>query len=415
MLASLFACLGALIAAIVPGFASALRAPEIGRTTLALALPPPPKSRPIATAPVSTWQTVRVESGETLGEIFERLDLPASTMQRLLDHPGAKKPLTRLRAGEEFAFDMPAPGELRAIRFDRGEDARVELHLDGDKVREKVAERAVERRVQIASGEIRSSLYAAGAKAGLSNAIINEMANVFSYDIDFAQDLREGDHFSVVYEEIWRDGERLRNGGIVATSFTNRGKRYTAVRFERDGKPEYFSAEGRPLKKSFMRMPIEFARITSGFGARRHPILGRMRMHTGVDYAAGTGTPIMAAGDARVSFAGWKSGYGRTIILDHGRGYSTLYGHMSRLGKYKTGARVGQGQVIGYVGASGLATGPHLHYEFRIGGVHRNPLSVTMPPPEPLRGAMMAKFKQASAPAMAQLQMLDGKKLARAN
>lgn len=415
MLASLFACLGALILAIVPGFANTMRVSQIGRTTLALTLPPLPKSQPLQTLPASTWHTVSVRSGETLGVIFERLGLPASTMQRLLEHPGAKRPLTQLRVGEEFAFDMPAPGELRAIGFDRGENAHVELHLDDDEVREQVFERAVERRMQIASGEISSSLYAAGAQVGLSNAIINEMANVFSYDIDFAQDLREGDHFSVVYDEIWCDGERLHNGGILAASFSNRGKRYTAVRFERDGKPEYFSAEGRPLKKSFMRMPIEFARISSGFGTRRHPILGRMRMHKGVDYAAGSGTPIMAAGDARVSFAGWKSGYGRAIILDHGRGYSTLYGHMSRFGKYKTGARVGQGQVIGYVGASGLANGPHLHYEFRVGGVHRNPLSVTMPPPEPLRGAMMAKFKQATAPVTAQLQMLDGRKLARAN
>src|SRR5690606_38738508 len=151
-----------------------------------------------------------------------------------------------------------------------------------------------------------------------------------------------------------------------------------------DGRVEYFDAEGRPMKKSFLRMPIEFARLSSRFSnARRHPVLGKVRAHRGVDYAAGTGTPIMTAGDGRISFAGWQNGYGRTIIVDHGNKTTTLYAHMSRLGKYKKGARVRQGDVIGYVGATGLATGPHLHYEFRIAGVHRDPLTVTLPKPEP--------------------------------
>src|SRR5690606_12869271 len=186
------------------------------------------------------------------------------------------------------------------------------------------------------------------------------------------------------------------------------GKLYSGFRFTRPGgKPEYFTAAGRPLKKNFIRMPIAYARMSSKFGARRHPVLGTMRMHKGVDYAAATGTPIMAAGDARVQFAGKQRGYGNVVILDHGRGHTTLYAHMSRFGKYRQGQRVPQGAVIGYVGATGMATGPHLHYEFRVNGAHRNPLSVTMPPPDPLAGSQLAAFRAQSAPALARIQMVE--------
>jgi len=355
---------------------------------------------------------VQVQSGQTLGAVFEQMGVPASVMHLVLEVPSARA-LSRLRAGAEIAFDLSQGGELRGLRFERDEASRVELQLAGGKIKESIIERPLERRVMVASGEITSSLYAAGAKAGLSNAAINQMANAFSYDIDFTQDLRDGDHFQVVYEELWRDGERLRSGGVVAASFVNRGKEHTALRYVQNGKEEYFDLTGRPLKKSFMRMPIEFARISSRFNPnRRHPVLGTVRAHKGVDYAARTGTPIMAAGEARVSFVGWQNGYGRTVVLDHGRGYTTLYGHMSRFGDYKTGQRVGQGAVIGFVGMTGLASGPHLHYEFRVNGVHRDPLTVTMPKPEPLTGTALAQFRAATAPAMAQLKRVEGVRLA---
>lgn len=417
MLASLFATLGVLVAAIVPGFDNALREPQahLVHTTQALALPPLPK-RTRTSAAVDSWRIVRVEPGQTLGALFSQLDLPTATMYRLLEHPGMKAPLTRLHAGDELAFDLPRPGQLRALRFDQDDGKRVVLQLDGDRVRTQVIERPVERRVNIVSGEITSSLYAAGAKAGLGVATINQMANAFSFDIDFAHDLRDGDRFNVVYEELWRDGERVGGGHMLAASFVNEGTRYSAFGYEATpGKVEYFDAEGRPLKKAIMRMPVEFSRISSVFtSGRRHPILGRMRAHKGVDFAAGSGTPIMAAGDARVSFVGWKSGYGRAVILDHGRGVTTLYGHMSRFGKYKTGQHVTQGNTIGYVGMTGLATGPHLHYEFRLNGVHRDPLKVTMPKPEPLRGAALATFRLKTAPAVAQLQLVEGPRFAKA-
>lgn len=416
ILASVFAALAIFVATIIPGFAAAIAGQEeaADHTTVALALPT--LSTPAANARLPdapAWQSVTVRSGQTLGAVFEQVGVPAAVMLEVLALPSANKALSRVRAGAELAFDIGQDGRLRALAFERDESARVEVRLEGDKYVENVIERPIERRLMIASGEIDSSLYAAGEKAGLGPAVINQMANAFSYDIDFTQDLRVGDTFQVVYEEVWRDGERLRSGDVVAASFNNRGKEFTALRFERNGKYEYFDLAGRPLKKGFMRMPIEFARISSRFNPRRkHPVLGTVRAHRGVDYAAATGTPIMAAGDGRITFAGWQNGYGRTIIIDHGRGYTTLYAHMSRLGKYKVGSRVQQGSTIGYVGATGLASGPHLHYEFRVNGVHRDPLTVTMPKPDPLTGAELAAFRAATAPAMAQLKRIEGVRLA---
>ena len=405
MLASLFATMSAMIVAIVPGFATAMRAPHVERTTLALALPALPK---FSTAvPTNNWQILRVHKGQTLVSLFDDLGLTANTLQRVLAQPGAAITLKHLHEGDQLAFDIGHPGELRGLRFDKNDNTRVEIRIGQNTIKTTVTKRPTEIRLEATSGVIEGSLFAAGKRAGLSEAAIREMTNAFSYDIDFAQDMKPGDSFQVVHEEIWRDGERLRNGSVIAASFDTGGKRYYAYRYVHDAKTEYVDENGRPLKKSFMRTPVEFTRISSGFtAARLHPILGTMRAHHGIDYAAPTGTPITAAGDARINFAGWKNGYGNCIILDHGRGYTTLYGHMSRLGKYRVGAHVTQGTVIGYVGMTGLATGPHLHYEFRINGDYRNPLTVTMPKPEPLTGAALAQFRAQTAPALAQLQRL---------
>ncbi|MFN3965995.1 M23 family metallopeptidase [Silanimonas lenta] len=402
----------ALTASVVPALYRAMDGGAADTLTLAVALPPPPPPAAEAVAPASEWRTVRIASGQTLGSVFADLGLSPRTMHRLLEVPEAKQMASRLQVGSELAFEIGPDGELRGLRFDQDESRRIALAVTEDGVRREVIERPIERRTLVAGGTITSSLFADGARAGLSAPVMLDMVKALQYDIDFAQDLREGDSFQIVYEELWREGERLRDGGVVAVNFVNQGKHYTALRFEHEGRAEFFDLEGRPLRKSFMRTPIEFARLTSGFGARRHPILGRMRMHNGVDYAAPVGTPIFAAGDARVKFAGWQNGYGRTVILDHGNGVTTLYAHMSRLGPHRVGERVRQGQTIGYVGASGLATGPHLHYEFRVNGVHRNPLTVTMPKPEPLKGPALAEFRRATAPALAQLRRLEGTQLA---
>lgn len=406
--ASLFTTIGALLATIVPGFSNAIDTPLVTHSTLTLPLPPLPASKAQG-VPGENWELLRVKPGQTVSGLFDDLGIPSTTLARVLDHPGAREALTHLRPGAEIALDLPREGELRALRFDRDASHRVELLLSGDSVREKVTERATMVRTVVTSGEITSSLYSAARKAGLPASAVATMTDeIFKYDIDFDKDLQPGDRFSVVMDETWREGERIDTSKILAATFTTGGKTYTGFRFERGGKtPEYFDISGRPLKKSFIRMPVTYTRISSTFGMRKHPVLGTIRGHKGIDYAAPTGTPIMAAGDAQVKFVGTQRGYGNVIILDHGKGYSTLYGHMSRFGKVRAGQRIAQGTIIGYVGMTGLATGPHLHYEFRVNGVQRNPASVTMPPPTPLAGTELAAFRAQTAPAMARIEGME--------
>jgi murein DD-endopeptidase MepM/ murein hydrolase activator NlpD len=408
LLAGALLFVGTAVVAVVPGLAKATRSPSAGVEPALVTLPLRLPALTDANSRISTgWQFVRVHSGQTLGAVFSQLGLPASLMQRLLEASSARSALSHLRTGQELAFELDGDGQLRTLRFDKGLEQRVSLSVDGDNIRERIDARPVERRTEIAGGTIHNSLYADGARAGLSSGAINELANVFKYDIDFAQDVRDGDSFQVVYEELWRDGQQVGSGNIIAATFSNRGKHFNAFRFEHDGQIEYFDETGRPLRKALMRMPIEFARLSSTFGMRNHPILGRMRMHKGVDYAAPKGTPIMAAGAGRVKYMGWQNGYGRCVEIDHGQGRSTFYGHMSKWGPEKVGQHVGQGSIIGYVGMTGLATAPHLHYEFRIHEKQVNPLTVTMPRPEPLKGAELARFRSETAPAVAKLQLAE--------
>jgi len=411
--ASLAATAGALLLAIVPGFNTAVDVPHSTRlTTLSLSLPALPVAAEDA-PPAAEWMPVTVEKGQTLGAIFNDLGIPAATMHALLEQPGARDALTRLRPGAQLGFDFhPATdgtrGSLRALRYDRNETERVELALAGDTVVETVIERPLEIRTTVVSGKVGRSLFHSARKLGLSGSSINMLTDeIFQYDIDFNTDVTQNDRFSVVVEQVYREGELLRSGNVLAAVFTAKNKPFTAFRFEHDGKTEYYNEDGRPLKKSFIRMPIQYARLSSRFGSRRHPVHGTVRQHKGVDYAARTGTPIMAAGDARVQFMGWRGGYGRTVILDHGRGYSTLYAHMNSFGKIRQGQRVSQGTVIGHVGTSGLSTGPHLHYEFRINGVHRNPLQHTMPEPEPLKGTALIAFQAQTGPTLARIRTVE--------
>ncbi|MFT4256528.1 MAG: peptidoglycan DD-metalloendopeptidase family protein [Pseudoxanthomonas sp.] len=407
--ASLFACIGVMVATIVPGFSAATQpaSPVTPLAKLPLALPELTAEQREGVAGDS-WQLVRVKPGQTLSGLFAEYGIPAASLHALMQNKDAKAALTRLKPGSEIALDLPVEGNLRALRYERDLENRVELTLDGDTVTERVIPLETSTRTVVISGKVGRSLFHSARKLGLSAANINTLTDeIFKYDIDFNEDVAASDRFSVVVEQTWREGQLVKSGPVTAATFTTGGKLHSGFLFARDGKPEYFTGDGRPLKKSFIRMPIPYARLSSSFGARKHPILGKLRMHKGVDYAAGTGTPIMAAGDARVQFAGRQNGYGNVVILDHGRGYTTLYGHMSRFGKIRTGQRVAQGTVIGYVGSTGLATGPHLHYEFRVNGVHRNPLSVTMPPPEPLSGPQLAAFRSSTANALARIRTVE--------
>lgn len=359
------------------------------------------------------WTAVTVESGQTLGTIFSGEGIPTAQMHHVLSKMPEPSALTRLAPGEHLGIRRDESGQLTGIQFDAVGEGRiqVELNKDGSVSEQKIAG-TVEKRVRVASGVIEGSLFAAGDAAGLSDATILKMAKVFSYDIDFAQSLRKGDRFAVVYEDRYRNGEPISGGEILGAFFINRGKRYDALRFESpDGTVEYYDNNGRPLRKAFIRTPVEFTRISSRFtSSRRHPILGALRAHQGVDYAAPSGTPIIAAASGTFVSVGWKGGYGNTIVIDHGKGHTTLYGHMSRFAAgSKRGQRVSQGTVIGYVGKTGLATGPHLHYEFRIGGVHRDPLKLTLPPPEPLPKSLLASFNQRTLGLISQLASADAR------
>ncbi len=406
--ASLVATMVALLGTIVPGFATVLQpAAATPIQTMSLKLPPLSLARQRGQLGDS-WQTVAVKRGASLKHMFASLGIPDSELKRVLKHPGVKAEIGQITPDTHLALDLPVNGKLRAIRYVRRDGQRVQLDLTDDKIRETELKRDVDVRTVVLSGKVGGSLFRSARKLGLSGGHLDQLTDqMFKYDIDFDSDLDADDRFSVVVDQMWVDGELEKTGAVLAAAFTVDGKLHTAFRHVRNGKPEYFTSDGRPLKKSFIRMPIPYARLSSSFGTRRHPVLGRTRMHKGVDYAAATGTPIQAAGDARVQVVGWQGGYGRAVILDHGNGYTTLYGHMSRFGNIRPGQRIAQGTTIGYVGSTGMSTGPHLHYEFRINGVHRNPLSVTMPPPQPLQGAELASFRTETFRAMTRIRTVE--------
>jgi murein DD-endopeptidase MepM/ murein hydrolase activator NlpD len=407
IVAGLTCVMGTMVIAIAPGMANAMRQPAVLTQAQTQALQLPETKLVQSEHAGSGWQYVLVEKGQTLTHIFKQLNLPLNSMRAMSKLPGAKKNLSSIGPGKELGFELAADGSLKTLRFDRDDRTRIELTLENGKAKQEIIEREIAQDVNIASGVIQSTFSEDGKRAGLTKSSINKLADVFKYDIDFITDLRDGDTFHVVYEDQWREGVRMGNGAVLAARIVTKGKTYTAYRAIDNGEAQYFDQDGRALKKVLIRVPIDFARLSSRFGMRHHPVLGRMRMHKGVDYAASTGTPIIAAGDARVSFVGWKNGYGRTVVLDHGQGRTTLYGHMSNWGKYKTGQRVNQGAVIGYVGASGLATGPHLHYEFMINGTQVNPLKVTLPQPLPLSGERLAVFQRSIAPSIAKMDSME--------
>lgn len=405
---SLVATMVALLGAIIPGFANLLQpATAAPLQTMSLKLPPLSLAR-LQGNPGDSWQSVTVRRGASLKHMFNVLGIPESDLKRVLDHPGAKDAIGYVKPGTQLVVDLPVNGKLRALRYLRSDGQRIQLDMTGDTVTETELKRDVDVRTVVLSGKVGRSLFRSARKLGLNGAHLDQLTDeIFKYDIDFDSDLDADDRFSVVVDQMWVDGQLERTGPVLAAAFTVDGKLHTGFRHNRNGRPEYFTSDGRPLKKSFIRMPIPYARLTSSFGARKHPVLGTMRMHKGVDYAAGSGTPIQAAGDARVQSVGWQGGYGRAVVLDHGRGYTTLYGHMSRFGNIRQGQRIPQGTIIGYVGSTGMSTGPHLHYEFRVNGAHRNPLSITMPPPEPLHGAELASFRADTRRAMTRIRTVE--------
>ncbi len=352
------------------------------------------------------WQTVKVKRGENLSIIFDRLSISPTDLHNIMVLGKETAILKKIMPGQEIRFAFK-DDQFHGLEYEYDLTHSLTVQRDGKSFIAKQLESELEKRSVYASSKITSSLFLAGQGAGITDNVIMNLVSIYGWDIDFALDIRSGDSFSILYEEHFKDGKKVANGPILAAEFINQGKVFHAVRYiHDDGKSGYYSDTGHNMRKAFLRTPVNFSRISSRFNLRRkHPVLNRIRAHRGVDYAASSGTPIKAAGDGSVVYKGRKGGYGRTVILKHGSQYSTLYAHMSRYGKgLRNGKRVKQGQTIGYVGSSGLATGPHLHYEFRINGVHRNPLKVKFPKALRIPDKIMADFTHQTQPLLAQLQ-----------
>lgn len=353
-----------------------------------------------------SWLTMTVRRGDSLAAIFQRHEIPSQELHSIMQLGRITRTLRSLHPGDRIKIKLTPEQKINQLVFDidRLKSLQISRQSDGQFAAQ-VVQHELDRRLTQASGVITSSLFEAGKEAGLGDALIMEMTGIFGWDIDFAMDIRSGDHFTLIYEEQYLDGEKIQDGPIIVAEFVNQGRRYHAIRYTDDeGRSDYYTPEGYSMRKAFLRTPVDFRRISSRFGRRHHPILNQIRVHKGVDYAAHRGTPIKAAGDGKVIFKGRKGGYGRTIILQHGGRYSTLYAHMSgfKRGMY-VGKRVKQGQTIGFVGSSGRATGPHLHYEFRVNGVHRNPLTIRLPNASPIKTAYKADFLELAEKRLAQL------------
>ncbi|OQK16338.1 hypothetical protein AU255_00015 [Methyloprofundus sedimenti] len=364
------------------------------------------------------WQEYKVKPGESLSVIFSENELDKADLHKIVHANNISSQFATIQAGKSLLIGHDLSGKFSHLVYKKSpyEELKATRLKDGN-FKVELIEKELDRRINGASGIIHSSLFLDGQNAGLSNNVIMQIANIFAWDIDFALNLREGDSFSVIYEKLYIDNKFIGPGKILAAEFINQGKSITAVRYKNpEGKVSYYTASGDSMRKAFLRTPIEFARISSHFNLKRkHPILNRIRAHKGVDYAARTGTPIKSAGDGKITFRGRKGGYGRAIVVQHGKKYSTLYAHMSKFRKgLQIGSHVKQGQVIGYVGKSGLASGPHLHYEFRVNGVHRNPLTVTLPNANPIQAKYKADFLEKSKILVEQLKQLSHTNLATA-
>ena len=344
----------------------------------------------------------RVRAGDTLAALMQRLGIDDEEATAFVKADKLARGIMQLKTGKRIQAQTDAEGRLiwmSAADNDARDASPVRnlvIRRDGEGFKASLTAANLEKRVEMRSGEIRSSLFAATDVAQIPDAVASQIVDMFSTSIDFATDLRRGDRFNVVYETFWQDGEYVHSGRILAAEFRNDGSTYQTVWFEEPGKAGgYFGFDGKSLKKAFLKSPLEFSRVSSGFSMRVHPISGQWRAHKGVDFAAAVGTPIRASGDGVVDFAGAQNGYGNVVVIKHWSSYSTAYAHMSRFaGNLRHGQKVSQGDVIGYVGMTGWSTGPHLHYEFRVNNEPRDPLTVDMPNVQPLAGVELQRFRK---------------------
>ncbi len=354
------------------------------------------------------WREERVRRGDTIGELLARAGIGDARLRALVHADPVARPLYQLRPGQAVRVATDRDGGLLELRFAPSTSRLLTIRRRGDALEALATDADVETRVAVKSGVIVSSLFGAADEIGLPDAITLALADAFSGDIDFYHDLRRGDRFSVVYETLHVDGEAAGTGRILAAEFETRGNVLGAYRWTApDGSEGYYTADGRGTRKAFLRSPMALSRVTSGFTlARLHPILGTWRAHKGIDYGAPSGTPVRATASGVVAFAGRQGGYGNVVIVRHGAQYSTLYGHLSRFAKgVTTGARVSQGDTVGFVGQTGWATGPHLHYELRVGNEPRNPQALALPVAETVPASHRGAYAAAIAPLSDQLAL----------
>lgn len=422
----LFKLLIASTAVILLGFSASNWQPEAkaadstlksDRLHYALALPEAPFSlaadtqKPLASVEESLWKTVTIQSGDTLASIFDENGISATTTYVIARLNEQTKSLRYIQPGQKIHLLSNEEGQLRQMKYEADitrtllVQRREDQSFGSQIINSKLDAYPVYR-----EGTIESSLFEAAAESNIPESVIMDLASIFGWDIDFSLDIRQGDLFGIIYNELYKDDVKIRNGRILAAEFVNNGKTYRAVYYtDPKGDGDYFDESGKSMRKAFLRSPVKFARVSSRFSNKRwHPVLSKWKSHKGVDYAAKRGTPIRASGDGKVISVGVKGGYGKAIFIRHGGRYTTVYGHMNGFARgIRSGTKVKQGQIIGYVGSTGLATGSHLHYEFRVNGTHKNPLTVSLPEAKPVHPSYLAHFQEKTSVYLSMLQLME--------
>lgn len=396
--------------------------PAVGGLPFPQPIPTPTTKKKPATQTVvrgqSAWQNIIIKEGDSLWRIFSRVGLSPRQLDEIMSLGKLVQPLAHLRPGQLLQLTFKKSTEQRqlaALRLNFNPAEYLEIRAKGGHLQARRVSRETQAHMTTVVGTITSSLFEDGLQAGLTHKQVMKLTQIFGWDIDFALDLRVGDSFKVLFEEHYLSNKKVQNGPVLAAEFTNQGETYRAIRYtDANNHTGYYTPEGISMRKAFLRTPVTYSRISSPFNLqRKHPILNRIRAHKGVDYAAPIGTPVKASGQGKVAFIGHKGGYGKAIVLQHGAKYSTLYGHLSDFKEgLAVGTKVKQGEVIGYVGQTGLATGPHLHYEFRVNGVHRDPLTVKLPRANPIPARYAQDFQKRTANLMAQLDSVEATEVA---
>lgn len=369
------------------------------------AAPEPETESPLSRLPQQI-ASVEVKPGDNLSVIFQRQDIPARDLQLLLASEPLGKRLKNIFPGHTLTFTRTEDGTLLKLAYTPGPLETLEFERTGEGFMGRELFKEPSRTKSYKHGVIDHSLFVASQRAGLPDSLTMRLAQIFQWDVDFVLDIREGDEFHVVYEELYVGKEFVGHGDILAAEFINRGESYRAIRYvDSEGHADYYSPDGDSMRKAFLRAPVEFSRISSNFNLRRvHPLFKRNMPHRGIDYAAPTGTPVLASGDGRVVTASTTKPNGNYVVIQHGEQFTTKYLHLSKFGRgIKSGARVRQGQIIGYVGSTGWASGPHLHYEFLVNGVHQNPRTVELPDAQPIPPGERLRFDENTRPLLALL------------